>query len=106
MKFTKEELTKKFQALGKLEKPEDFRKELAEFQQDLEADYDEHTQVVTERDDYKQKNADLKEANMDLYLQATARKKAEDKEKEKEPGKEPGEKRKFEDLFNEKGELK
>lgn len=99
MKFTKEQIAEKIQELGTKATPEEIRAGLVEFQKDLENDYEEHNQVVTENTSLKDKNKKLQEDNMTLFL-------AVGEKKKEEPEKKDTEKRKFEDLYNDKGELK
>lgn len=86
--------------LGSMEKIEDVRAGLVEMKDTILKDYDSYDQLNTDNEKYKKDNESLRENNMKLFLHVTGGKKPED-----EPGAKP-EKMKYEDLFNEKGELK
>lgn len=106
MKYKKSDLAKVFQDLGNLEKIEDVRVKVAEIQKDLEADYTEHEEVVSKNTEYKQEIDDLQKANKKLFI--LVGKDDSDKDQEKDPN-ENDDKTKnltYENLFNEKGELK
>lgn len=95
---TKEQINQRIQEIGALGSVEEIRAGLGNLQQELEADYDEANGIITERDSLLDRNARLEKANNDLFLQI-----GDKKEPEKTPEKQD---KKFEDLFNEKGELK
>lgn len=93
----KEELQSIFQEIGSLEDVTDIRAKLVDFQQSLEADYDDHEKVTKENESLVEKNKKLQENNMALFLQVTGKPEPKDETKTK---------RKFEDLFDEKGRIK
>ena len=88
--------------IGAMEKIEDVRVALVEMDEAISKDYDSQDQLVTDNEKYKNDNESLRAANMKLFLHVGSK---------TEPGKDnlPGKKEeelKYEDLFNEKGELK
>lgn len=97
----KDDLSGRFQKIGELGSVEEMRVEMANLQKDLEKDYADHEIVVNERDEYKTKNTSLQEANMQLYLQTINK----DKQPEQSP-KVQTQDLKYDDLYDEKGELK
>ena len=99
----KEEFNQRMAEIGSCEDDVERRTLIVNLTNDVGADYD-------ERDLFSQRNeqltADLEKtqkANMDLFLQVTAKTKPDDDGGKGEP--EP-ERRKFEDLFDEKGAIK
>lgn len=100
----KTDIAKKIQTIGAMETPEEMRQALVEFQTELEADYDSHENVVSERDQLVDYNKKLKATNKKLF-HATG--KTPGKEEEEENAEEESvEDLKYEDLFNEEGGLK
>ena len=78
------------------------RSMLNELREQAENLYDSNAVLTTSNADLTAKNERLREANMDLFVQIGTEKKPEDT---LPPQQEP-EKRKFEDLFNDKGEIR
>lgn len=105
MKYKKSDLAKIFQDLGSMEKIEDIRVKAAEIQKDLELDYEEHDNVVSQNKQYETDIEDLRKANNKLFkmIGSPEDDPAKKKTQEDDEGDKP---LKFEDLFDEKGELK
>lgn len=78
------------------------RSMLNELRDEAESLYDSNASLTTTNADLTARNEKLREANMDLFVQIGTDKKPQDT---LPPTQEP-EKRKFEDLFNDKGEIK
>lgn len=97
--MNKEEIKTKIQEIGTLEDVAEIRGALADFQSILESDYDVHSKTSEELEKAKTDNEKLRTTNMQLFLQVG------DKGNQTKQ-KEPTEKRKFENLFDEKGGLK
>lgn len=97
--MTKDELNAAIQAIGTCEDEAQRRDLLAQLSENAGADYDQLAEITGERDRLAEDNEALRNANMKLFLRVG--------NPSKEPPKEPENKDlKFEDLFNEKGELK
>ena len=93
--------TERLQAIG-TEPDEAQRRELiAQLIEDGEKDYDAHAAAVAARDQAPEDNEKLRSANMQLFLRV-----GEKKDPTKRETDNPTANLKFEDLFNEKGELK
>jgi len=99
----KEEFNQRMAEIGRCEDDVERRTLIVNLTNDAGEDYD-------ERDLFSQRNeqltADLdkaQKANMDLFLQVTAKREPDDDGGKGDP---PPEKRKFEDLFDEKGAIK
>ena len=97
--MTRDEVLQQIQQIGTCENEADRRELLATLTEGITADYDAHANVVADRDRLTADNEKLRDANMKLFLRVG------DHEKPKETDK-PGEGLKYENLFNEKGELK
>ena len=98
----KEEVLQKIQEIGTCADDNTRRGLLADFQSELEKDYDSHEEATTKNTAYEQQVKKLQEDNMKLFLKI-----GDPSEPNKQVLKEdPKPKPKFEDLFNEKGELK
>lgn len=95
---TKEQINQLIQEIGSLGSVEEIRAGLGNLQQELEADYEEVDGIIEERDGLLERNTRLEKANNDLFLQIGSKK---EPEKKQEP-----ENLKFENLFNEKGEIR
>ena len=91
-------MAQRIAALGVTETVEDMRAGLAELQTDLSTDHDAFVDGQARITALETDNEQLRSANMRLFTQIGV--KAETKIDE------PKEKRKFEDLFNDKGGLK
>lgn len=99
--MNKNEFLEQITAIGTCEDDSQRRTMLASLQSGVEAVFDENTSLnegITERDT---QIADLQKNNMDLFLQVSAKSKPEDK-----PSEDSGQKLTYENLFNDKGELK
>lgn len=93
-------MLQRIQSIGTCEDDAERRTLLANFQTDLETDYDSLDKAQTDNTTYQAEIKKLQENNMKLFLQIGNHEKPNvDQDKSKE-------KRKFEDLFNEKGVLK
>lgn len=64
-----DEFTTTISNIGKLDKIEDVRSQLLELQQSVEADYTSLTDITKERDQLKNDNEALRNANNKLWLQ-------------------------------------
>lgn len=105
----KEELIEEIKSIDTIEDEVARRTKLAELTNEVSTIYDTYSGLEEESHKLKEDNEKLRKANMDLFLQVgTQTKSVEETVKERtgiEEEKEP-ERKKFEDLFNEKGELK
>lgn len=99
--MTRDELQQRLQAIGTSEDDAERRTLIASLSEDASADYDNHASVVAERDQLKTANEQLQAYNMELFKRIGTH-----KDTDPAPGGKPAEKRKFEDLFDEKGEIK
>ena len=99
--MNKTEFTERLQAIG--EEPDEVQRRglIAQLIDDGGADYDDHAAAVAARDQALQDNEDLRAANMQLFKRV-----GQKKDPDVDPDKHPPEKRKFENLFNDKGGLK
>lgn len=104
----KDELIAQIQDLGKAEDIETVRARLAELTNEVSAVYAESESLTQVKEQNENRIRQLESANMDLFLQVGSMK--DDKEiKEDQTGikeEDPPVKRKFEDLFDEKGGIK
>ena len=100
-KMTVEQMQQRLQEIGTCEDDVQRRTLIANFSEDAAADYEEHATVLAERDQFAADNEDLRKANMDLFKKIGVR-----QEQTLETGNEPKAKRKFEDLFDDKGGIK
>ena len=98
--MVKDELLERLREIGTSEDEAERRSILAQVIEETESLYQQNDELQSANDDLKKKNETLREANTDLFLQIGSKKKPEDT-----PEPEP-EKRKFENLFNERGEIK
>lgn len=99
--LTKEEFQARITAIGTCENEADRRELLAKLSEDGSGIYDEYQTAETARAAAVADNEKLREANMKLFLRVGDHKEPETPAKEK-----PTPDLKYEDLFNEKGELK
>lgn len=99
----KKEFLNKIQEIGTCEDEATRRTILTEISDDVSSIFDRVDTLTVEKEQYIEANERLREANMKLFLQV-----GEDRQpSEPAPTQEPEpQKRKFEDLFNEKGDLK
>lgn len=103
----KEKFAEAIQEIGKCEDEVERRTLLAKLNTDTSAIFDENSTLKSEKEKFESDNEKLRKANMDLFLQVGA-KKPDDEFKQDTTGidDKPAEKRKFENLFDEKGGLK
>lgn len=104
MKYKKSDLSKVFQELGSLEKIEDIRVRAAEIQKDLEADYNEHEDLVNANEQLKNDVNDLQNANYKLFKMVGNNKDEDIKDKNLEN--EDTSNLTYDKLFDENGGLK
>lgn len=100
--MTKEEMIAAIQQVGTCENDTERLTLLSDLQDGLTSDYDSLEAITNERDSLKNDNEDLRRANMKLFLKVGQKDTSDDlpqEDKQKE-------KRKFEDLFDEKGGIK
>lgn len=99
----KAEFIQAIQNIGQVEDIAQIRTQLAELQNNVCADYDERDNAIVERDAFKTDNETLRNANMKLFLQVGNQNPKND-DKDKTP---PDENNlKYEDLFDDKGDIK
>lgn len=96
----KQELIEQITKIGTCEDDVERRTMLTELQDSVSTVFDSNEQLTTENTELRDNVNRLYDENMKLFLRVGEDKKPDD---EPEP---PKEKRKFEDLFNEKGGLK
>ena len=99
----KEDFNQRINEIGQLEDAVEIREQLVQLSEEISGDFDRLADLETANQNLTSENEKLQSANMKLYLRVTKQK---EPEKEKEKTGEPPVKRKFEDLFNEKGGLK
>ena len=100
--MTRDEFEAQISAIGALEDPAQIRTQLTELQASVLQDYDAHAEAIAERDRLTGDNESLRAANMKLFLQVGSKRKPE----ETGAGADDNTPRKYEDLFDEKGDLK
>jgi regulator of replication initiation timing len=103
----KEEFDEKIQEIGKLEDVADIRVKLAELSDDMTEAFSSLDSLKETSEKLTSENEKLRSANMELFLRVGANK-SEEEIKEETIGKEEKEPepRRFEDLFDGKGNLK
>lgn len=100
----KDTFLEKIKEIGVLENEGDIRVALTELSESVTPIFDEKVNLEEENIKFKEDNEKLREANMKLFLQVGSK---TPKEAEKETtGEEEKPPRKFEDLFDNNGELK
>lgn len=99
--MNKNEFTERLQAIGSEEDDAQRRELIAQLMEDAGRDYDDHAEAVTARDQAMQQVGELQVANKRLFLRIGAK-----SEPDGDPEDKPAEKRKFSDLFNDKGGIK
>lgn len=97
----KAEFTERLQAIGTEENEAQRRELIAQLITDGGADYDDHAAAIAARDQAQADNEELRSANMKLFKRIGV-----NEDPEIDPDPKPKEKRKFEDLFDEKGGIK
>lgn len=95
------EFTERMQAIGTEEDEAQRRELIAQLIDDAGSDYDDHAEAVSARDQALQQVEDLQAANKRLFLRVGAK-----AEPAGSRDTDPPEKRKFNNLFNDKGGLK
>ena len=105
---TRDEVIQAITEIGTIEDVETRRARLAELQNDISEVYTESDSLAEARQRNEERIRQLESANMDLFLQVGANKTEKEIKVDQTGLKEedPPEKRKFEDLFDEKGGLK
>ena len=101
---TRQEISATITRIGQLNSVEEIRTELATFGQDLDNDYATHEQTLTQVQTLTDNNERLRRANLDLFLKIGTNSSGDNKDDTHQDGQTKD--LKFEDLFNEKGELK
>jgi regulator of replication initiation timing len=89
--------------IGSFENVSEVRTRLTELQDNVTEIFNEHATLTTNNATLTKEKEDLQAANLKLFLSVSEKKKAEDTDGGSE-GSEPN--LKYDDLFNEKGELK
>lgn len=104
----KETFHKKITELGTIEDETQRREILAEISEEVDKVYDERETITAEVEQLREDNENVRKANMKLFTRIGANKTEEERTEDQTGIKEEEkpEPRKFEDLFNEKGELK
>lgn len=100
-KLTKEEMQQRLQEIGTCEDDVQRRTLIANFSEDVAADYDELASVTAERDQFNTANEELRAANMELFKKIGVRQETNTTGTNTDKPK-----RKFEDLFDDKGGIK
>lgn len=98
--MNKEEFKKAITDIGSLEDVALIRAKLGELQETMSNEFDNYDSTRTERDQLKEDNEQIRQANMKLFLQVGGK-----KEEDKTPTP-TNEDLKYEDLFDDKGGLK
>lgn len=103
----KEEFNSKLQEIGTLEDLADVRVKLAELSDEMNVSFDTATKLEEDNSKLISENEKLRSANMELFLRVGSNK-SDEEIKEEKLGKEETdpEPRKFENLFDEAGNLK
>lgn len=103
----KDTFLNKIKEIGTLENEAELRDKLTELTDEILPIFDKETELETENNKYKEDMEKLREANMKLFLRVGSDKTPEEARQEstgvKDEVKEP---RKFEDLFDNEGNLK
>lgn len=101
--MNKTDFISRIQAIGTCEDDSQRRTLLSDLQTDCESDYDRLENLETENTQLKTDKEDLQKANMKLFLKTTEKATPEEKPGDEGDKVEP---LKYENLFNEKGDLK
>lgn len=102
----KKTFLEKIQEIGTCEDDVTRRSLLAEVNEGVSGVFDQNEELASSNSSLTEDNEKLRSANMDLFLQIGQPKSPEDLTKGSTGLTPPQEKRKFENLFNEKGEIK
>jgi len=95
-------LINKIKAIGSCESDSDRLELLTQLQEECVQDYDRFSEIEQANTTLTSDNESLRSANMKLFLRIGEK----EPQKDKNPLDDGKEKRKFNDLFNEKGEIK
>lgn len=101
----KQEYLDRINAIGTCEDEAERLKLLNSLRDDVCNIIDENSQLVEQNNNYVSVNENLRNTNMDLFLQLGEQKSREQVQKNETGQEPPKEKRTFENLFNNKGEL-
>lgn len=101
--MNKTDFISRIQEIGTCDDDSQRRTLLSDLQTECESDYDRLDNLVTENTQLKTDKEDLQKANMKLFLKTTETKPHEEPIVNKGDNEEP---LKYENLFNEKGDLK
>jgi regulator of replication initiation timing len=101
----KETFDNKIKELGEMETPEEMRAGLAELQEAVSSVYEDNANMKKQHDDDTIEMESIRQANMKLFTQLGSQKTPEQTTEEQTGLKqdEPKPRRKFEDLFDDKG---
>ena len=102
----KKTFLEKIQEIGTCEDDVTRRSLLAEVNEGVSGVFDQNEELTSSNSSITADNEKLRKANMELFLQIGSEKNPEDLAKDSTGLKPEKEKRKFENLFNEKGEIK
>jgi hypothetical protein len=102
--MNKTDFISRIQAIGTCEDDAQRRTLLSDLQSECESDYDRLDNLVTENTQLKTDKEDLQKANMKLFLKTTEPKTPDEKPKNGEGDNDTS--LTYENLFNEKGDLK
>lgn len=100
----KEDFTNRIMAIGQLEDSNEIREQLAQLNDEMTEDFDRLNELETVNQTLTAQNENLQAVNMRLFLRVGEQKSSEPNPAL--PGNNEPVKKKFEDLFNEKGGLK
>ena len=100
----KEDFTNRIMIIGQLEDANEIREQLAQLNDEMTEDFDRLTELETVNQTLTAQNENLQAVNMRLFLRVGEQKSSEPNQAL--PGNNEPVKKKFEDLFNEKGGLK
>ena len=101
----KDKFLEKIKAIGTLENEVDIRQELTELTDGILPLFENNETLENENKKFKEDNEKLREANMQLFLRVGS-KTTEESHKEETGAEQEKEPRKFEDLFDNNGNLK
>ena len=103
----KDTFLEKIKEVGSLETPEEMRAGLAEIQESVAEVYDSNAALSEQHDNDTKEMEAIRQANMKLFTQlGTDKTPKEETEEQTGLKQEPVERRKFEDLFDDKGNFK
>ena len=103
----KDQFLEMINLIGTTEDETERREKLAQLKEDATSVFDSISSLSDENNKFKEDNEKLRSANMELFLRVGSNKSPEEIKKDQVGDvEETPEPRKFNDLFNEKGELK